>query len=109
MFKHSLKTIKMGTKKTLQESESDAPKVQKPRKGKKVSEIAPEVANMGMNPRYISPNLAGIDLLKAKLRKKFNLLKDESLNFDDRELLLDHVCVILGMNRPQLDNMIMDL
>lgn len=43
------------------------------------------------------------DLLKAKLRKKFSLLRDEPLNYDDREQLLEAVCMILGMNRPNLD------
>ena len=49
------------------------------------------------------------DLLIAKLRAKFSLLKDEPLNFDDKDKLLDHVCVVLGMNRPQLDWIVAEL
>jgi len=57
----------------------------------------------------VKDDLSANDLLKAKLRVKFHLLKDEPLNYADRDLLLDHVCMILGMNRPVLDNILIDL
>ena len=54
-------------------------------------------------------DLPANDLIKAKLRAKFHLLKDEPLDITDREQLLDHVCTILGMNRPVLNNILIDL
>jgi hypothetical protein len=57
----------------------------------------------------VPADLSANDLLKAKLRQKYNLLKDEPLNYDDRDQLLDHVCAILGMDRPKLDWIVSDL
>ena len=48
-------------------------------------------------------------ILVTKLKRKYHLLKDESLNFEDRDQLLNHVCTILGMNRPTLDAVLIDL
>lgn len=56
-----------------------------------------------------SADLSANDTLKAKLRHKFYLLRDEPLNYDDRDQLLDAVCTILGMNRPNLDVILIDL
>lgn len=50
-----------------------------------------------------------LDELKSKLRKKYHLLRDEPLNYDDRDELLDRVCEILGMYRNQLDVVLQDL
>lgn len=56
-----------------------------------------------------TPDNSANELLRAKMRVKYHLLKDESLNIEDRDQLLNHVCTILGMNRPQLDNVLIDL
>ena len=50
-----------------------------------------------------------VGILKTKLRKKFVLLKDEPLDFDNLDKLKDHVCMVLGMDRPKLDWIIEDL
>ena len=52
---------------------------------------------------------ANLDQLKAKLRRKYHLLRLEPLNFDDKEQLLTFVCKILGMSRPILDVVLLDL
>jgi len=50
-----------------------------------------------------------LQLLKAKLKKKYHLLKDEDLQFDDKEALLSRVCLALGISRPNLDWVLVDL
>lgn len=52
---------------------------------------------------------ASLDLLKAKLRKKFNLLKDDPLDFDDLEPMKVHICAVMGIDRPKFDWLIQDL
>jgi hypothetical protein len=54
-------------------------------------------------------DLPANDLLKAKLRQKYALLRDEPLNYDDKEQLLTAVCTILGIDRPKLDWILLDL
>lgn len=58
-------------------------------------------------------DLSANELLKAKLKAKYHLLRDEPLNFNgdpyDKEALLNHVCAILGMERPALDWILKDL
>lgn len=50
-----------------------------------------------------------LDLIKAKLKAKYHLLRDEPLPQDSLDELKDRVCVILGLNRPALDNVLIDL
>jgi len=50
-----------------------------------------------------------LQLLKAKLKKKYHLLTDEDLKYDDKETLLSHVCLVLGLPRPKLDWVLIDL
>jgi hypothetical protein len=50
-----------------------------------------------------------LDLLKSKLRKKYHLLRNEPLNFQDKDSLLSHVCTVLGMTLPDLSFVIEDL
>lgn len=47
--------------------------------------------------------------LKAKLRHKYFLLRNDSLNYFTREALLNYVCRILGMNLPELEHVLEDL
>lgn len=84
-------------------------KVVTPQKKKKVPKIAPQVAKKGIKQPKLNSTPGELNLLKAKLRKKYNLLKHEPLNYDDREELLTVVCTILGMNRPSLDVVLVDL
>ena len=57
----------------------------------------------------VKADLPANDLLRGKLRLKFALLKDEPLDFEDKEQLLNHVCLVLGMDRPNLDWILIDL
>jgi hypothetical protein len=50
----------------------------------------------------VHPDLSALDLIKAKLRKKYHLLRDEPLNYDDLDQLKDHICMITGMSKPDL-------
>jgi hypothetical protein len=54
-------------------------------------------------------DLSANDLLKAKLRHKYYALRDDALKQETREQLLNYVCETLGMNRPTLDNVLIDL
>ena len=54
-------------------------------------------------------DLSANDLLRAKLIKKYHLLKADDLDTDDREELLERVCRITGMYRNQLDVVLQDL
>jgi Ca2+-dependent lipid-binding protein len=51
----------------------------------------------------------GLDELKAKLRKKFYLLKDDALNCDTKEALLSYVSSVLGMGMGELRSKLVDL
>jgi hypothetical protein len=50
-----------------------------------------------------------LDLLKAKLRRKYALLRDKALDQTNRDELLLNVCSILGMTRIELDWVLKDL
>jgi len=69
--------------------------------GKKQKPSATEAVATETNP--------GLDELKRKLRKKFWLLRNEALDFDSKEDLLNRCCVILGRSRPEFDFEIKDL
>jgi hypothetical protein len=89
--------------KKAEKAQNKPPKASKPPKQpeqparNKTKQVAPEQQN------------PGLDLLKAKLRRKFALLKDDQLNFTDKEALLTHVCRVIGYGRPQLDSILVDL
>ena len=50
-----------------------------------------------------------LDELKRKLRKKYWLLRNEVLDFDSKEDLLNHCCKVLGRSRPEFEFEIQDL
>ena len=54
-------------------------------------------------------NQSALDVIKAKLRAKYHLLKDDPLHQNTLEDLKNHVCTVLGMNRPDLDWQMNDL
>jgi hypothetical protein len=51
----------------------------------------------------------GLDELKAKLRKKFYLLRDDEMNCATRDDLLRHVSDVLGMGMGELRSRLVDL
>ena len=78
------------------------------RKKKEVSTPAGEVPDLG----YVEVSKTtdkSLELIKTKLRKKYYLLKNEALDFDSRERLLEFVCKTLGVNKPTLDSVLSDL
>jgi len=50
-----------------------------------------------------------LDQLKAKLKAKYWLLRNEPLEFGTQEALLSFVSDFLGIGRPTLDNVLLDL
>jgi hypothetical protein len=50
-----------------------------------------------------------LDQLKAKLKAKYWLLRNEPLEFDTKDALLSFVSDFLGIGRPNLDVIIGDL
>ena len=72
-----------------------------------VSEVSEQAERVEM-PAELTAS-GNLDQLKAKLRRKYHLLRLEPLNFDDKEQLLTFVCKILGMSRPILDVVLLDL
>lgn len=59
--------------------------------------------------KVTAANTADLTKLKAKLKKKYHLLKDSDLVSDDREVLLTRVCLVTGMYRNELDWVLKDL
>lgn len=59
--------------------------------------------------KVTAENTADLTKLKAKLKKKYHLLKDSDLVSDDREVLLTRVCLVTGMYRNELDWVLKDL
>ena len=85
------------------------PKVDKVQKAEKVAEKGQKGAKSRQKPSNNNLQTDDLTILKGKLRKKFYLLREEQLNYDNREQLLERVCVVLGMNRPNLDVILIDL
>jgi hypothetical protein len=50
-----------------------------------------------------------LDELKAKLRKKYYLLRDDVLNQDDLQALKDHVGAVNGWGKAETDQRFSDL
>jgi hypothetical protein len=81
----------------------------------KTSEMRPDNVSGGTGQPLTAESVREItgdgksDELRTKLRRKFHLLKDEPLVFETKELMLQHVCKVLGMDRPKLDWILVDL
>lgn len=50
-----------------------------------------------------------LEIIKAKLRKKYFALREDSLDFATLDKLKAHVCAVLGLNLPELNNVLIDL
>jgi len=50
-----------------------------------------------------------LELIKTKLRKKYFELRNDGLQYDNRDDLLNYVCRILGMGRQKLEWTLEDL
>ena len=55
------------------------------------------------------PKNDSLDILKTKLRKKFALLQDDPLEADDLVKLKKHVCLVLAINMPTMNNILLTL
>ena len=76
--------------------------------GRKKKAQENEPLQAGVNPQPETDRLA-MELLRGKLRHKYALLAHEPLEADNLDQLKQKVCIILGIELPQLDWMLQDL